>query len=152
MLFLHLRRTVPTVPVSGSGLVSTPTVLKISKKTLQSKQRMTILKDFSLFDFSFEGYLSEITSKEILRLFPSETNFKRCNILLEGHFARKVVRHPLIGNGPNTVSESTVFWGSLSSGERTQPVPLGLLLVCQSELTEFFAELTEFAAELIEAQ
>ena len=57
-----------------------------------------------------------------------------------------------IGNGPNTVSESTVsntelsefFWGSLSSGERTQWVPLSLLFVCQSELTEFFAELTEF--------
>ena len=31
-----------------------------------------------------------------------------------------------------------VFWGSLSSGERTQWVPLSLLFVCQSELTEFF--------------
>ena len=45
-----------------------------------------------------------------------------------------------------------VFWGSLSSGERTQWVHLGLLFVCQSELTEFLAELTEFAAELSEAQ
>ena len=43
-----------------------------------------------------------------------------------------------------------VFRGSLSSGERTQWVPLSLLFVCQSELTEFFAELTEFAAELSE--
>ena len=43
-----------------------------------------------------------------------------------------------------------VFWGSLSSGERTQWVPLSLLFVCQSELTEFFAELTEFALKLSE--
>ena len=43
-----------------------------------------------------------------------------------------------------------VFRGSLSSRERTQWVPLSLLFVCQSELTEFFAELTEFAAELSE--
>ena len=33
-----------------------------------------------------------------------------------------------------------VFRGSLSSGEQTQWVPLSLLFVCQSELTEFFAE------------
>ena len=45
-----------------------------------------------------------------------------------------------------------VFWGSLSSGEQAQWVPLSLLPVCQNELTEFFAELTEFAAELSEAQ
>ena len=45
-----------------------------------------------------------------------------------------------------------VFWPSPSSGGRTQWVPLGLLFVCQSELTEFFAELTEFAAKLSEAQ
>ena len=37
-----------------------------------------------------------------------------------------------------------VFWGSLSSGERTQWVPFRLLFVCKRELTEFFAELTEF--------
>ena len=42
--------------------------------------------------------------------------------------------------------------GSLSSGEWTQWVPLSLLFVCQSELTEFFAELTEFATKLSEAQ
>ena len=41
-----------------------------------------------------------------------------------------------------------VFWSSLSSGERTQWVPLSLSFVCQSELAEFFAELAEFAAEL----
>ena len=45
-----------------------------------------------------------------------------------------------------------VFRGSLSSGERTQRVPLSLLFVCQSELTEFFAELSEFAPKLTEAQ
>ena len=45
-----------------------------------------------------------------------------------------------------------VFRGSLSSGERTQWVPLSLLFVCQNELTEFFAELTEFAPELSEDQ
>ena len=66
----------------------------------------------------------------------------------------------LFGNGPNTVSGSTVsntelsefFQGSLSSRERTQWVPLSQLFVCQNELTEFFAELTEFAPELSEAQ
>ena len=68
---------------------------------------------------------------------------------------------------PNTVSGSSeygfreygfkhrtqwAFWTSLSSMERAQWVPLSLLFVCHSELTEFFAELTEFAAELSEAQ
>ena len=43
-----------------------------------------------------------------------------------------------------------VFWGSLSSGERTQWVLLSLLFVCKRELTEFFAELTEFAPKLTE--
>ena len=45
-----------------------------------------------------------------------------------------------------------VFRGSLSSGERTQWVPLSLLFVCKRELTESFAELTEFAPKLSEAQ
>ena len=45
-----------------------------------------------------------------------------------------------------------VFWGSLSSGGRTQWVPLRPLFVCQNELTKFFAELTEFAPKLSEAQ
>ena len=61
-----------------------------------------------------------------------------------------------LGDGPNTVSESTVsntepsegFWSSQSSGERAQRVPISLLFVCQSQLTNFFAELSEFAAEL----
>ena len=52
----------------------------------------------------------------------------------------------LFGNGPNTVSESTVsntelsefLLPSPSSGEGAQWVPLSLLFVCQSELTEFF--------------
>ena len=39
---------------------------------------------------------------------------------------------------------------SPSSRERTQRVPLSLVFVCQSKLTECFAELTEFAAELNE--
>ena len=43
-----------------------------------------------------------------------------------------------------------VFFGSLSSLPGTQWVPLSLLFVCKSELTEFLAELTEFAAELSE--
>ena len=64
----------------------------------------------------------------------------------------------MFGDGPNTVSESTVSDTELSefflpSPERTQWVPLSLLSVCQSELTEFFfAELTKFATELSEAQ
>ena len=63
------------------------------------------------------------------------------------------------GNGPNTVSESTVsnielseFFTLTESGERTQWVPLSLLFACQCELTEFFAELTEFAIKISEAQ
>ena len=68
--------------------------------------------------------------------------------------------HWNFGNGPNTVSgeygfkhrTQWVFRGSLSSRERAQWVPLSLLFVCQSELTEFVAELTEFATELSEAQ
>ena len=40
-----------------------------------------------------------------------------------------------------------VFRPALSSGERTQRVPLSLVLVCQSELTKFVAELSEVAAE-----
>ena len=43
-----------------------------------------------------------------------------------------------------------VFLGSLSSGERTQWVPLSLLFVCRRELTELFAELTEFDPKLSE--
>ena len=43
-----------------------------------------------------------------------------------------------------------VFRASLSSGERTQWVPLSLLFVCQGELTEVLAELTEFAVKLSE--
>ena len=45
-----------------------------------------------------------------------------------------------------------VFLPSPSSWERTQWVPLSLLVVCRSELAEFFAELTEFAPKLSEAQ
>ena len=45
---------------------------------------------------------------------------------------------------------SEFFLLSPSSGERAQWVPLSLVFVCTSELTEFLAELTEFAAELSE--
>ena len=53
---------------------------------------------------------------------------------------------------PNSVSFSglTEFRGANWVRRRTQWVPLSLLCVCQSELTEFLAELTEFAAELSE--
>ena len=72
----------------------------------------------------------------------------------------EIFKRDWIGNGPNTVSGSTVSkhrtqWvllGSLSSGGWAQWVPFGLLFVCQSELTEFFAELTEFAPKLSQAQ
>ena len=64
----------------------------------------------------------------------------------------------IIRDRPNTVSESTVsntersefFWPSPSSGERTQWVPLRLLFMWQSALTQFFAKLTEFAPKLSE--
>ena len=66
-----------------------------------------------------------------------------------------------IGDGPSTVSDReyvrlqtpnlVIFFGPHRvPGGRAQWVPLGLLFVCQGELTEFFAELTEFAAELSE--
>ena len=38
---------------------------------------------------------------------------------------------------PGSAQLSEFFGGSLSFGERTQWVPLGLLFVCQSELAEF---------------
>ena len=59
------------------------------------------------------------------------------------------------GDGPNTVSESTVSsteescWPSPGSGERAQSVPLSPLFV-RDTLTEFLAELREFVAELSE--
>ena len=60
-------------------------------------------------------------------------------------------------DGPNMVSESTalsrnqaVSWLSPSCREKTQRLPLSLVLVGQSELTKFFAELSEFVAELSE--
>ena len=57
-----------------------------------------------------------------------------------------------IGNGPNTVSESTVSYTDLSEffgphefrGENSVSSSEPIIFVCQSELTEFFAELTEF--------
>ena len=75
-------------------------------------------------------------------------------------FACTLFKTSTVGNGPTTVSESTVsktelsefFLPSPSSGERAQWVPLSLRFVWQSELTEFFAELTEFAPKLGEAQ
>ena len=68
------------------------------------------------------------------------------SLLFHSGFNRKRAE---IGSG-STVSntELSVLRGSLSSGERSQWVPFSLLLVCQSELTEFLAELTEFAAKL----
>ena len=63
------------------------------------------------------------------------------------------------GNGPNTVSESTVSNKELSEFFGPHRVPgrelsefLCLVFVCPSELTEFFAEFTEFAPKLSEAQ
>ena len=102
--------------------------------------------------------LHEIILRESFR-----KSFRRgvCRRLLK-HLCTKDLWRLFFGDGPNTVSESTVsntelsefFWLSLSSRERerTQWIPLGLVLVGQSELTEFFAELTEFAPQLSEAQ
>ena len=69
-----------------------------------------------------------------------------------------LARDLTVGDGPNTVSESTVSDTKLSefvcphrvlgrelSGFRSAYY---LNFVCQSEVTEFFAELTEFGAEL----
>ena len=66
----------------------------------------------------------------------------------------------LIGNGPNTVSESTVSNTELSEFFCPRRVPgtelseflSADLFVCQSELTEFFAELSVFAPKLSETQ
>ena len=62
------------------------------------------------------------------------------------------------GNGPHTVSESTVSNTELSEFFGPHRVPgrelseflSAYFLVCQSELTEFFAELAEFAVRLSE--
>ena len=68
-----------------------------------------------------------------------------CVLLLQGFFGNGRIRSRRVRfQPPNSVTPS--------SGERTQWVPLSLLFVCQSELTEFFAELTEFTVELSEAQ
>ena len=64
----------------------------------------------------------------------------------------------IFGNGRNTVSGSTVSNTELSEffgahrvlGSELSEFLFSLLLVCQSELTEFFAELTEFAPKLSE--
>ena len=68
--------------------------------------------------------------------------------------------HVCFGNGPNTVSESTVSNTELSEFFGPHRVPVGgnsvsssqPIFACQSELTEIFAELTEFAIKLSEAQ
>ena len=49
-------------------------------------------------------------------------------------------------------SNSVSFRSSPSSGGENSVSPLGLLFVCQSELTEFYAEPTEFVPKLSEAQ
>ena len=53
-----------------------------------------------------------------------------------------------MGGVPSSVS----FLALAELRERTQRVSLSLLVVCQSEPTEFFAELTELAVKLSEAQ
>ena len=78
-----------------------------------------------------------------------------------GDHPRKVLsKPPEVGNGPNTVSESTVSNTELSEFFGAHWVPgselsefLSAYYLCakaNSELTEFLAELTEFAAELSE--
>ena len=64
-----------------------------------------------------------------------------------------------VGNGVNTVSESTVsntevseFFGPHRAPGRELSEFLSAYYLCQSELTEFLAELTEFAVKLSEAQ
>ena len=78
------------------------------------------------------------------------------------NFAQNLGRHILVGNGPNTVSESTVSNTELSEffgphrvleRERAQWVPLSLWFVCQSELTESFLQSSpSFAVKVSEAQ
>ena len=46
------------------------------------------------------------------------------------------------------ILETPIFLPSPSSGRELSEFLSGLLYVCQSELTDFFAELTEFALEL----
>ena len=77
-----------------------------------------------------------------------------CEFFLCAFFAPYFRKRAEYGFGEYGFKHRTqwVFSGSLSSGQRTQWVPLGLLFVCKHELTEFAAELTEFAAQLSEAQ
>ena len=79
-----------------------------------------------------------------------------------GRASRFGLVHPdlsffLFGNGPNTVSESTVSNPELSEFFGPHRVPgrelsefLSACYVCQSELAEFFAELTELTVKLSE--
>ena len=65
-----------------------------------------------------------------------------------------------VGNGPNTVSGSTVSNTELSEfsgliefrGANSVSSFQPIICVCKRELTEFFAEPTEFAPKLSEAQ
>ena len=66
-----------------------------------------------------------------------------------------------IGNGPNTVSQSTVSNTELSEffvgphrvlGRELSESSRPILFMYKNELTEFLAELTEFLAELSQAQ
>ena len=66
--------------------------------------------------------------------------------------------HQKVGDGPNTVSESTVSNTELSElfpphrvlGRELSEFLSAFYLVCKSELTEFLAVLTEFAQKLSE--
>ena len=64
-------------------------------------------------------------------------------------------RRPELGDGPSTVSESTVSNTELSELFDPHRVPgrelskfLSAYYLCKSKFTEFLAELTEFAQEL----
>ena len=69
-------------------------------------------------------------------------------------------RGGFIGNGPNTVSGTTVsntelseFFVALTEFRGESSLSSSQPIICvQGELTEFFGELTEFAVELSEAQ
>ena len=58
------------------------------------------------------------------------------------------VEDPFVGNGPNTVSNNEVsecFAGPHRAPGENSGVPLGLLFVYRSELTEFATEHSEFS-------
>ena len=121
----------------------------VSSKLWKARSIHTLWRDLSWQIVSWQAMLSRDDAAIVsLSLYPNGF------ATIAGHFPYPGQKRAEYGFGEPGFKQGTqwVFWPSPSSGQRTQWVPLSLLFVCQSELTEFFAELTEFAVKLSEAQ